>query len=96
MVAVLRKEWDDLAKKNPDRFEVKYVLDKPPKGWKGESGFVTPEMISKHFPKGEDRVRAYVCGPPPQVKSLAGPKDGPRQGELLGEFASSWLFSWVC
>ena len=27
---------------------------------------------------------AFVCGPPPQVKSVAGPKDGPRQGELLG------------
>ncbi|KAI9637013.1 putative cytochrome-b5 reductase [Dioszegia hungarica] len=83
---LLRKEFDALAKKNPDRFEVKYVLDKPPKGWKGETGFVTPEMISKVFPKGDDRVKAFVCGPPPQVKSLAGPKDGPRQGELLGAF----------
>lgn len=42
-------------------------------------------MLSKVFPKGQDKVKAYICGPPPQVKALAGPKDGPRQGELLGE-----------
>jgi hypothetical protein len=41
-------------------------------------------MIARLFPKGEDKVRAFVCGPPPQVKSIAGPKDGPRQGELQG------------
>jgi NAD(P)H-flavin reductase len=96
---VLRKEWDDLAAKNPDRLSVKYVLDKEPRGWKGkslsldiptitdalgETGFVTPDMLSRLFPKGDDKVRAFVCGPPPQVKSIAGPKDGPRQGELQG------------
>jgi len=81
---LLRKEWDDLAAKNPDRLSVKYVLDKEPRGWKGETGFVTPDMLSRLFPKGDDKVRAFVCGPPPQVKSIAGPKDGPRQGELQG------------
>jgi NAD(P)H-flavin reductase len=52
----------------------------------GLTGFVTADMINKVFPKGQDKVMAFVCGPPPQVKSLAGPKDGPRQGELLGAF----------
>ncbi|WVQ62900.1 uncharacterized protein L199_001049 [Kwoniella botswanensis] len=86
---LLRKEWDELAKQHPDRLEVKYVLDKGPWGWKGETGFVTPAMISKLFPRSSDsneKIRAFVCGPPPQVKSLAGPKDGPRQGELQGAF----------
>jgi len=50
----------------------------------GEKGFVTSDMLARLFPKGDDKVRAFVCGPPPQVKSLAGPKDGPRQGELQG------------
>lgn len=99
---MLRKEWDDLAKKNPERLDVKYVLDKKSRSWNGapdspmficmhanmagEAGFVTGDMISRIFPKGNDKVRAFVCGPPPQVKSLAGPKDGPRQGELQGAF----------
>lgn len=53
----------------------------------GETGFITAPMISKLFPREEkeqEKVMAFVCGPPPQVKSIAGPKDGPRQGELLG------------
>ncbi|WRT65297.1 uncharacterized protein IL334_002240 [Kwoniella shivajii] len=86
---LLRKEWDELAKQNPDRLDVKYVLDKGPWGWKGETGFVTPAMLSKLFPRSAnsgERIKAFVCGPPPQVKSLAGPKDGPRQGELQGAF----------
>jgi sporulation-control protein spo0M len=33
---VLRKEWDELAAKNPERLNVKYVLDKQPRGWKGK------------------------------------------------------------
>lgn len=43
-------------------------------------------MIERNFGQKKDgeKVMAFVCGPPGQVKSLAGPKDGPRQGPLLG------------
>lgn len=85
--AVLRKEWDSLATQHPDRLEVKYVLDKGPWGWKGETGFITPNLIQKVFPRSaseSEKVKVFVCGPPPQVKAVAGPKDGPRQGELQG------------
>lgn len=81
---VLRNEWEDLAKDHPGRLDIRFVIDKPVDGWKGETGFVTSDMIQKVFPKNSDKVMAFVCGPPPQVKSLAGPKDGPRQGELTG------------
>ena len=50
----------------------------------GETGYVTPEIIQKSFPKGSDKTRVFVCGPPGQVKAIAGAKDGPRQGELQG------------
>ncbi|WVR04153.1 hypothetical protein IAU60_001152 [Kwoniella sp. DSM 27419] len=84
---LLKKEWDNLAKQHPDRLDVQYVLDKGPRGWKGETGFVTADTISKLFPRSansSEKVMAFVCGPPPQVKSISGPKDGPRQGELAG------------
>lgn len=35
LTAVLRRDWDALAKAHPDRLTIKYTLDKPPKGWKG-------------------------------------------------------------
>jgi cytochrome-b5 reductase len=85
MMTVLRKEWEGLAKEHPDRLDIRFVVDKAEKGWKGETGFVTADLISKVFPKkAGEKVMAFVCGPPPQVNSLAGPKDGPRQGELKG------------
>lgn len=37
LIAVMKKEWDDLSSKHGDRLEVKYVLDKGPWGWKGQS-----------------------------------------------------------
>jgi NAD(P)H-flavin reductase len=33
---LLRKEWDELVKANPDRLKVVYALDKAPYFWKGE------------------------------------------------------------
>ncbi|WVO14749.1 hypothetical protein L204_102387 [Cryptococcus depauperatus] len=82
---LLRKEWDQLAKQYPNRLQVKYVLDKGPWGWKGDTGFVTPELISKHFPKTSgEKVRAFVCGPIGQMKAVSGLKDGMKQGELAG------------
>jgi cytochrome-b5 reductase len=98
LTKVLRKEWDELASKHSDRLKVNYVLDKGPRGWKGEcpdcagecsrsgeTGFVTAPIISKLFPRQEgEKVKAFVCGPPPQVNSVSGGKDGPRQGELKG------------
>ncbi|ORX40784.1 hypothetical protein BD324DRAFT_612102 [Kockovaella imperatae] len=83
---LLRKEWENLAKQHKDRLDIKFVLDKAPRGWQGPTGFINAQMISQLFPyhDGQNKVMAFVCGPPPQVKSISGPKDGPRQGEVQG------------
>ena len=41
---LLREELDKLAKED-SAFRVHYVLNNPPEGWKGATGFVTPELI---------------------------------------------------
>ena len=41
-----------------------YVLNTASDGWSGGVGFVTPDMISKHFPKPADDVLIVRCGPP--------------------------------
>ncbi|KIR32002.1 cytochrome b5 reductase [Cryptococcus deuterogattii MMRL2647] len=82
---LLRKEFDALAQKYPGRLDIKYVLDKGPWGWKGETGYVTADLIKKAFPKNEgENVRAFVCGPPGQMKAISGEKEGMKQGELSG------------
>jgi cytochrome-b5 reductase len=42
---LLKEDLDALAKEDSG-FRVHYVLDKPPAGWTGGVGYVTPEMIT--------------------------------------------------
>jgi predicted ferric reductase len=44
-----------------------HVLEEPPEGWEGESGFVTPEILDRHLPDGERRLEYFVCGPDPMM-----------------------------
>ncbi|OCB86190.1 cysteine proteinase [Sanghuangporus baumii] len=83
---LLREEFDELAKKFPDKFKVVYYVDKGEKDWKGETGYISKEGVKKHVPGPEkgNKVKIFVCGPPGQVASLAGNKDGMKQGELSG------------
>ncbi|KAH7886263.1 hypothetical protein F5I97DRAFT_1238313 [Phlebopus sp. FC_14] len=84
---LLREEFDAMKKKYPDTFDVVYVLDKPGDNWKGPSGYINADLIKQHIapPSLGERVKVFVCGPPPQMASLCGKKDGPaKQGELTG------------
>lgn len=42
---LLKEDLDALAKEDSG-FRVHYVLDKPPEGWTGGVGYVTPEMVT--------------------------------------------------
>ncbi|KAJ7588521.1 cytochrome-b5 reductase [Mycena floridula] len=83
---LLREEFDALKEKYPSNLDVIYVLDAPPKGWTGPSGYISKELIQKHISPPSDKLKVFICGPPPQVASLAGQKDGMKQGELGGIF----------
>lgn len=88
LTPVLKKEWDALAAKHPDRLKVVYFLDKAPAGFSGESGYITADKIQKYFPRAEgDKIKAFVCGPPGQYAAVSGPKAGKDQGELGGALA---------
>ncbi|KAM4617965.1 NADH-cytochrome b5 reductase 2 [Discoglossus pictus] len=65
---LLRKELEDLAKNHPDQFKLWFTLDRPPQGWKFDSGFVTADMIKKHLPPPSDNVLVVMCGPPPMIQ----------------------------
>lgn len=66
---LLKEDLDALAKEDSG-FRVHYVLDKPPEGWTGGVGYVTPEMITKWLPKAADDVKILLCGPPPMISGL--------------------------
>lgn len=83
---LLRQELDAMKKKYPNTFDVVYVLDKPSEKWKGPSGYINADLIKQHIapPSLGEKVKVFVCGPPPQVGAIAGKKAGREQGELGG------------
>lgn len=81
---LLRKELDEMAKKHAN-FRVHYVLEKPPKGWTGDVGYVTENVVKKHMPAPASDSIVFVCGPPPMVAAISGPKAPDyTQGEVDG------------
>lgn len=70
----------------PKNLNVVYTVDKPEGDWKGPVGYINKELIQQHIAPASlgEKVKVLVCGPPGQVKALAGKKDGMKQGALDG------------
>jgi cytochrome-b5 reductase len=87
---ILREKIEELRQEHPEQFSVYYVLDAPPEGWVGGSGYLTADMLRTHLPPPSLGMlgKVLVCGPPGMVKAVAGdlPKKG-KQGELGGLLA---------
>ena len=59
---LLKAEMDELASAHPTRFTVFYVLNNPPAGWTGGSGFVSKDQIAKHLPSASHDIKILLCG----------------------------------
>lgn len=66
---LLREMLDGWAKKYPKKFQVQYVLGKPPQGWKGKTGFVNKAMAEAHLPVAAPDSKIMLCGPPGMVNA---------------------------
>jgi predicted ferric reductase len=49
---------------------VVHVLEKPPEGWAGETGYITAAVLRRHLPKRHQRLQYFVCGPPPMMDAM--------------------------
>ena len=67
---LLKAELDALAAVHPQRFKVHYVLNSPPVGWAGSSGFITADIICAHTPAPSDDTLMLLCGPLPMCVAL--------------------------
>ncbi|KKA30574.1 hypothetical protein TD95_001112 [Thielaviopsis punctulata] len=83
---LLKSELDKLENTYPQRFRAFYLLDKPPANWKGETGFVTKELLKTVLPEPkQENIKVFVCGPPGLMNAVSGNKVSPKdQGELKG------------
>ncbi|TWU70763.1 NADH-cytochrome b5 reductase [Metarhizium rileyi] len=83
---LLRRELAELENTHPQRFRAFYVLDKAPKEWQGNTGFISKDLLKTVLPEPkEENIKVFVCGPPGLMKAISGPKVSPKdQGELSG------------
>lgn len=44
-----------------------HVLERPPDGWRGETGYITAEVLARHLPDGYQRFQYFICGPDPMM-----------------------------
>eukprot|EP00997_Jenningsia_sp_PLL12_P004156 NODE_1825_length_1057_cov_207.468254_g1487_i0.p2 GENE.NODE_1825_length_1057_cov_207.468254_g1487_i0~~NODE_1825_length_1057_cov_207.468254_g1487_i0.p2 ORF type:complete len:281 (-),score=73.49 NODE_1825_length_1057_cov_207.468254_g1487_i0:156-998(-) len=81
---LLKPELDRLSKEHPN-FRVHYTVDRPTTQWQGDIGHINQDLIKKYFPAPGSNTFVAVCGPPPMVGAISGPKAKDRtQGPLAG------------
>jgi len=70
----------------PDQLSVTHVLSGEPQdsAWTGERGFITEDLMAKHFPGPKEDLNIFVCGPPPMYNALCGARE---EAELSGVLA---------
>jgi ferredoxin-NADP reductase len=68
------RDWDGVAfreelERLKDRLDLTlvHVLERPPEGWTGETGYVTAAVLARHLPPGHRRFQYYICGPAPMM-----------------------------
>lgn len=66
---LLRPELEAFARRYPKNFKLFYMLDQPPVGWTGGSGFVTPEVMKERMPQPGPDTKIMLCGPPGMVNA---------------------------
>lgn len=83
---LLKKEFEELEIKYPNRFRAFYSVDSPPKSWPYGKGHVTKELLKTTIPgPQQENIKVFVCGPPGMYKAISGTKKSPQdQGELDG------------
>jgi predicted ferric reductase len=63
-----REEFDSLSSRM--NLKVIYVLEHPCPAWRGETGFITADVLRRNLPKQFRRFQYFVCGPKPLMNSM--------------------------
>jgi predicted ferric reductase len=63
-----REELDELQLRLD--LQVVHVIEQPPEGWQGASGFITAELLGRHLPERKASVQCLMCGPPPMMDAV--------------------------
>lgn len=47
-----------------------HVLENPPEGWQGETGFITADIMQRYLPEDYQQLRVLMCGPIPMINAV--------------------------
>ncbi len=50
--------------------EVVHVLEEPPAGWEGETGYITKDVLDRHLPENREQMVYFVSGPVPMIRAV--------------------------
>jgi predicted ferric reductase len=71
------RSWDGMAYRHElDRLAqelnltIVHVLEEPPQDWRGETGFVTADLLARHLPQEKIKREFFVCGPPAMMDAV--------------------------
>jgi len=67
---IFREELEKLEEQL--NLEVIHVLERPPEGWEGESGFIDREVLERLLCEDLRSCIFFVCGPIPMLKAVEG------------------------
>jgi predicted ferric reductase len=83
--ATFREEIEELQSQL--NLKVVYVLEKPHDGWEGETGFITPDLLSRYLPADRMELVYMVCGPVLMLDAVENALDtlGIDPGKVLSE-----------
>jgi predicted ferric reductase len=69
--------WDDIAiheelEELAARLDLRvvHVLEDPPEGWTGGTGFISSELLDEELPEAARRYQYFVCGPDPMMDAV--------------------------
>jgi len=67
--------WDDVTFREEltaleERLNLKviHVLEEPPPGWEGETGYITADVLDRHLPQNREELIYFVSGPIPMIR----------------------------
>lgn len=65
---IYREELEELQQRL--NLKVIHVLERPPKDWPGEKGFITKAVLDYHLPDERAKLQYLMCGPLPMIQSV--------------------------
>jgi predicted ferric reductase len=65
---IYREELETLTGKL--NLNLVHILEKPPEGWQGETGFITTDVMTRHLPPVYLEATFFLCGPLPMIEAV--------------------------